>query len=103
MASDCVTLTNDARFLVLPAVISCNRDCSNNRACSNNGAGSTTVLEAVMIKRTHIDQAELLQLGKMLLLIAERGKHRSTSHLQQRNQTSREQKSMSSLRHLEPF
>ena len=25
-----------------------------------------------MIKRTHIDHAELLQLGKMLLLIAER-------------------------------
>jgi hypothetical protein len=39
---------------------------------TDSGAGALSNLEAVMITRKQIDHAELLQLGKMLLLVTER-------------------------------
>jgi hypothetical protein len=39
---------------------------------TNPEAGALSNLEAVMIKRKHIDHGELLELGKMLLLLIKR-------------------------------
>jgi hypothetical protein len=39
---------------------------------TNQGDRSLANLEAVMIKRKHIDHAKLLELGKMLLLLIKR-------------------------------
>ena len=39
---------------------------------TNHGGRALSNLEAVMIERKHIDHAELLELGKMLLLLIKR-------------------------------
>jgi hypothetical protein len=41
-------------------------------AVTNRNDGALSIWRAVMIKRKHIDHAELLELGKMLLLLVKR-------------------------------
>jgi hypothetical protein len=54
-------------FFSLLAVI-----CSATGPVTNPGAGAPSNLETVMIKRKHIDHTELLDLGKMILLLIKR-------------------------------
>jgi hypothetical protein len=41
-------------------------------AVTNNSDGTLSIWRVVMIKRKHIDHAELLELGKLLLLLVKR-------------------------------
>lgn len=47
---------------------------------THEGAGALFDLEAVMTKTKHIDHAELVQLGKVFLLLTERLQTRWTFH-----------------------
>jgi hypothetical protein len=56
-----------ASFFLLSVVT-----CSATGSVTNGGDGALSNLEAVMIKRKHINHAELLDLGKMILLLIKR-------------------------------